>query len=136
MIPLAQFIAMDENLFMRQDRGLYLRYQQAHAFAVFLMQWHDGTYREGFFDYVRDAYRGRIKRGSGRSLQDRLGQPYESLEDQFLTFLREGKRPDPAPERATAKTAPGGSIRTVPKAEPATGMAAPGGSIRTVPKPQ
>ena len=108
MIPLPQFIALDESLFMRQDRGLYLRYQQAHAFTVFLMQWHEGTYREGFFDYVRDAYRGRIKRGSGRSLQDRLGQPYESLENQFLAFLQEGKRPDPAPGRASAKTTPGG----------------------------
>ena len=52
------------------------------------MQWHQGTYREDFLDYVRDAYRGRIKR-AGRKLEDRLGQPYATLESQFLAFLRE-----------------------------------------------
>ena len=60
------------------------------ALAVFLMQWRDGTYRDAFLDYVRDAYRGRIKRTTGRSLQDRLGQPYETLDRQFLTFLESG----------------------------------------------
>ena len=39
------------------------------ALTVFLMQWHQGTYRDAFLDYVRDAYRGRIKRGTGASLK-------------------------------------------------------------------
>ena len=60
------------------------------ALTVFLMQWHEGTYRDAFLDYVRDAYRGRIKHGTGRSLQDRLGQPYATLDSQFLAFLKNG----------------------------------------------
>jgi hypothetical protein len=127
-IPLAQFVAMDENHFMRKDSDRALRYQQAEALTIFLMQWHGGTYREGFFDYVRDAYRGRIKRNAGRKLDDRLGEPYASLETQFLVFLREGRardrEPAPAPKATSGSV---GSIRTVPKA-------ASGGTIRTVPK--
>ena len=60
------------------------------ALTVFLMQWHEGTYRDAFLDYVRDAYRGRIKHGAGRSLQDRLGQPYATLDAQFHAFLKNG----------------------------------------------
>jgi hypothetical protein len=137
-IPLAQFVALDENGFMRKDRERALRYQQAEALTVFLMQWHQGTYREGFLDYVRDAYRGRIKRGTGRRLEDRLGQPYATLEAQFLAFLRDGRSRDgelsPAPTAAT-RTTSGGSIRTVPKAEPSA-KAAASGSIRTIPRPR
>jgi hypothetical protein len=131
-IPLAQFVALDEDRFM--GKGVYLRYQQAEALTVFLMQWHEGAYREGFFDYVRDAYRGRIKRGSGRKLEDRLGQTYVTLEAQFLAFLRDGRAREREPEPMPApKTTSGGSIRTVPNAEPPA-KAAKGGSIRTVPK--
>ena len=91
VIPLAEFVALGEKPFMNPDRRRFLRYQQAEALTVFLMQWHEGTYREGFFDYIRDAYRGRIKRGSGRTLVDRLGQPYSTLEAQFLAFLKDGQ---------------------------------------------
>jgi hypothetical protein len=110
-IPLAEFIELDESAFMR-DHQVYTNYQQAMALTVFLMQWHQGTYRDAFLDYVRDAYRGRIKRGHGRSLQDRLGQKYSTLDGQFLAFLKEGQarmRPH-APAQATASPA----IRTVP----------------------
>ncbi len=117
---------------MNPDRGRFLRYQQAEALTVFLMQWHQGTYREGFFDYIRDAYRGRIKRRSGRTLEDRLGQPFSTLQAQFLAFLRDGRAHENPPEPATAKPASDGSIRTVPRPEPAK-PASPG-SIRTVPK--
>ena len=61
------------------------------ALTVFLMQWDDETYREAFLDYVRDAYRGRIKLRTGRSLEDRLGQPLGVLETQFREFLAEGR---------------------------------------------
>ena len=70
---------------------IYLHYQQAMALTVFLMQWHEGTYRDAFLDYVRDAYRGRIKHGAGRTLQDRLGQPYATLDGQFRAFLKNGE---------------------------------------------
>ena len=83
------------------------------ALTVFLMQWHEGTYRDAFLDYVRDAYRGRIKRGTGRKLQDRLGQPYSTLDGQFLAFLKDG---DPA-RRVSQLEAPNAraAIRTVPR---------------------
>ena len=58
------------------------------ALTVFLMQARDAAYRDGFLDYVRDAYRGRIKLGTGRSLEDRLDQPLKALEAQFREFLR------------------------------------------------
>jgi hypothetical protein len=112
-IPLAEFIALDERAFKNDNPRIFLYYQQAMALAVFLMQWRDGTYRDAFLGYVHDAYRGRIKRTTGRSLQDRLGQPYETLDRQLISFLESGrnragrKEPDPA----KLKT---GGIRTVP----------------------
>lgn len=78
-LPLADFLRQDQAAFNRGDR-IYVNYQQAMALAVFLMQADRGAYREPFLDYVRDAYRGRIKRGSGRSLEDRLGIPVGEIQ--------------------------------------------------------
>ncbi|MFI5386236.1 MAG: DUF1570 domain-containing protein [Fimbriimonadales bacterium] len=112
--PLAEFIALDENAFMMEPQ-VYTNYQQAMAFTVFLMQWHQGTYRDAFLEYVRDAYHGRIKRAHGRSLQDRLGQTYATLDGQFLAFLKDGQtRMRKGGEPARAKPGPSPAIRTVP----------------------
>jgi hypothetical protein len=113
-IPLSHFIALDDDAFMRQDRQIYLRYQQAMALTVFLMQWHQGTYRDSFLDYVHDAYRGRIKQASGH-LQERLGQSYETLQAQFLAFLKQGRARPNEGQPVAAQPASNGSIRTVPR---------------------
>ncbi len=116
-IPLGRFVAYDETAFMRDDPAVYLRYQQAMALTVFLMQSHDGAYREGFLDYVRDAYRGLIRRSTGRKLEDRVGETYETLESQLLTFLKDAHRVDPTPRPAAkpaAQPKERGAIRTVP----------------------
>jgi hypothetical protein len=116
MIPLEPFVGYDEAAFAHRDAAIYLRYQQAMALTVFLMQWHDGAYREGFLDYVRDAYRGRLRGGTGRKLQDRVGETYATLEAQLLAFLKDTPRAVEEPRPAEKpKSAPGGSIRTVPR---------------------
>ncbi len=112
-IPMAKFVAFDESTF-RDKIQIYHNYQQAMALTVFLMQWNQGAYRDAFLDYVRDAYHGRIKRGIGRPLQDRLQQPYATLEKQFLTFLKDAKAAQVGPEPAEAKPVADGAIRTVP----------------------
>jgi hypothetical protein len=122
VMPIAEFVALDQNAFNRPE-AIYFHYKQAMALAVFFMQWHDATYRSAFLDYVRDAYRGRIKGHNGRSLPDHLGQGYANLDAQFQVFLKEAQArmrgiapahakpgpaaPDPAP-------APARAIRTVP----------------------
>jgi len=90
-LPLEQFLMLDQNTFNRPDR-VHVNYQQAMALAVFLMQWNDGTYRDAFLDFVRDAYRGRIKRSTGRSLEDRLGEPLRVIDRQFRDFLAQAGR--------------------------------------------
>ena len=85
MMPLAEFLQQNQRAFNRQDR-IYVNYQQAMALTVYLMQADQGAYREPFLDYVRDAYRGRLKRSSGRSLEDRLGIPLDELERRFKAF--------------------------------------------------
>ena len=114
-VPLQEFVAFDEGKF-RDKVQVYQNYQQAMALAVFLMQWNQGAYRGDFLDYVRDAYHGKIKRGSaGRSLKDHLQKPYSVLEKQFLSFLQDGMAQpgkdlsEPRPRPASA-----GAIRTVP----------------------
>ncbi len=110
-IPLARFVALDERVF-RSKPQVFLNYQEAMALTVFLMQWHEATYRDAFLDYVSDAFRGRLK--PGRSLQDRLGQPYRTLDEQFLTFLKNGAGAMRAEGPECAKPVPGDAIRTVP----------------------
>lgn len=114
-IPLETFVDYDEAAFSHDDPAIYLRYQQAMALTVFLMQGRDRAYREGFLDYVRDAYRGRLRARTGRRLQDRLGETYAILEAQLLEFLR-GESGHLAEPKAAGKPKPGsgGSIRTVP----------------------
>jgi hypothetical protein len=116
LIPMAEFVAFDETTF-RDKIQIYQNYQQAIAMAVFFMQWNQGAYRDAFLDYVRDAYRGQIKRSTGRKLQDRLRQPYKTLEQQFITFLKEAKGPSTAKDPADAKPIPGDAIRTVPSGQ-------------------
>jgi hypothetical protein len=114
-IPLAEFIELDQASFNSKDR-IYAHYQQAMALAVFLMQWQQGTYRDAFLDYVRDAYRGRIRHGPGRSLQERLGQSYTVVDSQLRAFLKNGE--DQPRQREAAVAQPlsrGGAIRTVPR---------------------
>jgi hypothetical protein len=106
-------VAFDQNAFNSEDQ-IYLHYQQAMALTVFFMQWHEGAYRDSFLDYVRDAYRGRIKHGAGRSLQDRLGQSYATLDKQFKTFLTNAADRLQGQQAATAQPIPSDAIRTVP----------------------
>ena len=89
-LPLDQFLRLDHLSFNRADR-IHVNYQQAMALTVFLMQWHDGAYRDAFLDYVYDAYRGRLKRNAGRLLEDRLGQSVKVLDSQFREFLSQPK---------------------------------------------
>jgi hypothetical protein len=75
---------------MAGDR--FLNYQEAAALAVFFMQYDNARYREEFLNYVRDAARGRLGRISGKSLEERLGKPYDTLDEEFLGFLKSGGR--------------------------------------------
>jgi hypothetical protein len=115
MVPLEHFVGYDEAAFTQDDSEIYQRYQQAMALTVFLMQWHDCAYREGFLDYVHDAYRGRLRGGLGRKLDDRAGETYKKLEAQLVSFLKgsQPERPEPKPE-AQPKRGSSGAIRTVP----------------------
>jgi len=83
--PLGEFLQLDQAGFNRPER-IHVHYQQAMALALFLMQVDESAHREAFLDYARDAYRGRIKRSSGRSLEDRLGVPVEEIERRFKAF--------------------------------------------------
>ncbi len=125
-IPLDKFVGYGEATFRHKDRAIYLRYQEAMALTVFLMQWHEGAYRDAFLDYVRDAYRGRIRRSTGRKLDDRLEVSYEKLEAQLLSFLKDAQH-----EEASPKTKPDSA--PTPVAEPRP-KASTGGAIRTVPR--
>ena len=88
-IPIEPFVALNLARFQGTQGGgdIYLHYAESMALALFLMQAHDGRYREGFLDYVRDAYKGRFRGGSGRTLEDRVGVRYQDLDREFLAYL-------------------------------------------------
>src|SRR5262249_12534657 len=94
-IPLDQFILLGQDAFNARER-VYLHYQEAITLAIFFMQAQDGKYREGFLDYLVDAYKGRLRRGIGRSLEDRVGVRYKALDTEFLDYLTKGVAPRPA----------------------------------------
>lgn len=87
-IPLAQFVRYDQKALMNGDP--FLKYQEACALAVFFMQYDNERYREEFLDYVRDAARGRLRGPNAKSLEERVGESYKTLDDQFLRFLKHG----------------------------------------------
>jgi hypothetical protein len=94
-IPIERMVRFNEREFTREE-VIHLHYAESMALTLFLMQGRDGRYREPFLDYVKDAYRGRLRGDSGRSLEDRLGVPYSVLDAQFLAYLKPA--PKPAPE--------------------------------------
>ena len=106
-IPLAEFVALDENAFNSEDRDLsplpagHGLDRLSHAVA-----------RGDLPRRIPRLRSGRLPRADqarhGRSLQDRLGQTYSTLDGQFLAFLKNGedrcaaaRRPRPAEPRAS-----------------------------------
>lgn len=87
VIPIEEFVSYDQDRF-NAERSVFLHYQEAHALALFCMQADGAKYRQGFLDYVSDAYKGRVRRLSGRDLEDRLGTPYRTLDAEFLAYLK------------------------------------------------
>lgn len=86
-IPLEEFVSYNQDRF-NAGGSVHLHYQEAHALALFFMQADERKYREGFLEYVDDAFNGRVRRLSGRELKDRLGVPYRSLDAEFLAYLK------------------------------------------------
>jgi hypothetical protein len=87
--PLEVFLRLDQAGFNRPDR-IHDHYQQAMALAIFLMQADRQTHRDAFLEYVRDAYRGRIKRTTGRSLEDRIGVAVREIDERYRAYLVRG----------------------------------------------
>jgi hypothetical protein len=88
-VPTERLVRLGRNEFNRDDL-VHLHYAEAMALTVFLMRAQNESYREPFLDYVKDAYRGRLRRDTGRSLAERLDIPYKTLDAQLLEFLRKG----------------------------------------------
>lgn len=88
-LPIERLLQLDERPF-KAEEAIYLHYAESMALAVFLMQAQDGLYRDAFLDYAKDAYRGRLRRNTGRSLESRLGVSYPELDREFRDFLKQG----------------------------------------------
>jgi hypothetical protein len=74
----------------RNEELVTTYYAEGMALAVFLMHGEGGRYRDGFLDYVLDAYRGRFRAGGpGRPLAERLGVPVRELDLSFRAFVRQ-----------------------------------------------
>ncbi len=86
-------------------------YAESMALVVFLMHADGAAYRDGFLDYVADAYRGQYRPGgTARTLMERLGLPAETLDERFRRVLAEGVDPI-AGEARPGPLAPGGNLR-------------------------
>ncbi len=97
-IPTELFVSFGQDTFNLESQ-IYANYQQAMALTLFLMRWRDGIYRDAFLDYIADALKGSLKVNAGRTLQDRLGEPYTTIDAQFLEFLEARDAATRKPER-------------------------------------
>jgi len=89
-IPISRMATYNKHLFYGGDGGdIYLNYAEAMALTVYLMQAHNARYREGFLEYARDVYRGRVKGSAGKGLEDRLGTNFGDLARDFLATLKQ-----------------------------------------------
>jgi hypothetical protein len=98
MIPAGLFVGLPKQIF-NLPMQIYANYQQAMALTLFLMRWDDGIYRDAFLTYVRDAVKGIFRLGSGRTLQDRIDVPYDTIDSQFLDFLKTRSEVTQKPQR-------------------------------------
>lgn len=88
-LPISTMVTYNRFLFNGGNGGdIFLHYAEAMALTVFLMDAHDGRYREDFLEYARDVYKGRLRLGSGKTLEDRVGVEYGPLAKDFLAFLK------------------------------------------------
>lgn len=90
LIPLAKFVRLNNDRFVRTDDlgDIFLKYAQAMALAVFLMQSESRKYRPTFLEYVIDAHKGRLRVARPRTLTMRLGVDYDTLDREFVAYLK------------------------------------------------
>ena len=94
-IPIQEFVSYNRPRFQGDVGGgdIFLNYAESMALAVFLMQADGEKHREAFLEYVLDAYKGRFRGGSGRSLEDQLGVRYPKLDRALLEHLGRAEVP-------------------------------------------
>ncbi len=86
-VPFSDLSGMSQTRFMA-DNVVHSNYAQAMVWTLFFMHYDHGMYRDGFLDYVAEAYRGRFRpRGYGLKLPDRLGVEAATLDQQMKQFL-------------------------------------------------
>jgi hypothetical protein len=84
MVPLLDLVSMGRDRFQGDD-SVYLHYSEAMALTVYLMNGEGRRLRDGFLEYVRDAYAGRL--GAAGALARSLNATYEELEAGLRRFL-------------------------------------------------
>jgi Protein of unknown function (DUF1570) len=94
-IPIEKFVSFGRATFQGGVGGgdIFLNYAESMALTVFLMQSDGGRHREGFLDYVLDAYKGRFRGGAGHSLESQVGTRYPELNRVFLDYLGRAEKP-------------------------------------------
>lgn len=88
-VPIEDLTRLDQKAF-DDESVIFLHYAESMALAVFFMQAEGTRLREPFLDYVRDAFKGNLRRGRGSSLELRVGIPYALLDRKFLAYLKAG----------------------------------------------
>ena len=89
-VPMRRFTAYGRREFMQVDsETLHAHYSQATGLCHFLLNYEDGRYRNGFLEYLSQIYTpdSRI-RLSPRTLEQILEVPFESLDEQYLEYLK------------------------------------------------
>jgi hypothetical protein len=73
--------------FGEYDAGKHMERLRAQAYTLtfFLLNAEDGKYREGFADYLRDAFLGK---GAATHLEKALGIKIEDLEEEWSAYVQ------------------------------------------------
>ncbi len=88
-VPIERLVRLNQSGLLGPDKETArLHYAEAMALTVYIMEGRGGKYRDGFFDYVRDALRGRLRNDGSHQLDDRLGISYKELDAELLADLK------------------------------------------------
>ncbi len=88
-VPIERLVRLNQDGLLGPDKETArLHYAEAMALTVYILEGRGGKYRDGFFDYVRDALRGRLKNDGNHQLDDRLGSSYKELDAELLADLK------------------------------------------------
>lgn len=105
-VPMRRFLALSKQDFQAPDMTqLHGYYSQATGMVHFFLHFEEGIYRDAFIEYLAHVYSPINRVRHGASVEDSTGVRLETLDEQYLEYLR-SLPADPPPGVKVIREAP------------------------------